>query len=50
MFWIHGGGFSTGSAQLYLPLSLLREDVIVVTTNYRLGAFGFTSFGNDIVR
>ena len=50
MFWIHGGGFQSGSAQSYHPLNLLREDVIVVLTNYRLGGLGFLTFGNDVVR
>ncbi len=43
MFWIHGGGFSTGSASEprhngdFLPL----KGVVLVTINYRLGVFGF---------
>ncbi|XP_061387741.1 carboxylic ester hydrolase [Musca vetustissima] len=43
MVWIHGGGFwfGHGNSDYYLPLSLLQEDVIVVTLNYRLGALGF---------
>uniref|UniRef100_W8B8I9 carboxylesterase n=1 Tax=Ceratitis capitata TaxID=7213 RepID=W8B8I9_CERCA len=41
MVWIHGGGFLFGSSQNTLPLSLISEDVIVVTLNYRLGAWGF---------
>ncbi|MGP3775796.1 carboxylesterase/lipase family protein [Streptomyces sp. SDT5-1] len=42
MFWIHGGGFSTGSGDTQ-DGSLIAEtnDVVVVTINYRLGAFGF---------
>ena len=50
MFWIYGGGFITGSNDIYIPLNFLREDVIVVLPNYRLGALGFTTFGNDVVR
>jgi len=49
MFWIHGGGFQMGAAQDYHPRSFLAEDVIVVAVNYRLGVFGFASFGNDLV-
>ncbi|XP_054740374.1 esterase B1-like [Anastrepha obliqua] len=41
MVWIHGGGFTADTGNKYLPLSLLEEGVIVVTLNYRLGAWGF---------
>jgi para-nitrobenzyl esterase len=43
MFWIHGGGYSAGSASEprhngdFLPL----KGVVLVTINYRLGVFGF---------
>ena len=43
MFWIHGGGFSSGSASEprhngdFLPV----KGVVLVTINYRLGVFGF---------
>ena len=42
MFWIHGGGYTTGdgSDQLYGPEYILDEDVILVTVQYRLGALG----------
>jgi para-nitrobenzyl esterase len=44
MFWIHGGGYTHGTAAEPLydggPLAT-RGDVVVVTINYRLGAFGF---------
>jgi len=49
MFFIHGGGFIIGSANAYDPLPLLKEDVVVVTINYRLGPLGFLSFENDLV-
>ena len=44
LVWIHGGGFVTGSATS--PISdggrmAARGDVVVVSINYRLGAFGF---------
>lgn len=48
MFFIHGGGLESGSAPLYDPASLVNEDVVVVTINYRLGALGFLNFGNDV--
>lgn len=44
MFYIHGGGFLSGSGSLseYDGGNLAsRGDVVVVTINYRLGAFGF---------
>jgi len=43
MVWIHGGGFSNGSAAmpLYWGDKLARKGVIVVTFGYRLGPFGF---------
>ena len=43
MFWIHGGGNFAGSTKIpvYNGESLSRHGVIVVSTNYRLGIFGF---------
>ena len=45
MVWIHGGGYQCGSSKtdLYGPDFLLQKDVIVVSFNYRLAAFGFLS-------
>jgi carboxylesterase type B len=42
LLWIHGGGFSNGSGDEF-DGSLLAEtsNIVVVTINYRLGAFGF---------
>ncbi len=45
MVWIHGGGFTTGTAASpwYSGTNFaLQGDVVVVTANYRLGALGFT--------
>jgi len=44
MFWIHGGGFTTGGAcqALYEGRAIVeRGDVVLVTINYRLGIFGY---------
>jgi len=43
MVWIHGGGFTRGTANspMYDGENLALKGVIVVTFNYRLGVFGF---------
>jgi para-nitrobenzyl esterase len=43
MVWIHGGGFILGHSYETTPGQYLakKENVIVVSINYRLGAFGF---------
>ena len=46
-FWIHGGAFTlgAGSMPLYAGERLAaRGDLVVVTINYRLGAFGYVEF------
>lgn len=55
MVWFHGGGNTTGSASDLLPTApeeplwydgrvfAERHGIVVVTTNYRLGGFGFFS-------
>lgn len=42
MVWIYGGGFQFGEAsrECYSPDYLLREDVVVISINYRLGPLG----------
>lgn len=49
MVFMHGGGYALGSAieEGYsgVPLTAIG-DVIIVTTNYRLGVFGFFSTGD----
>lgn len=42
MVWIHGGGFFFGSAssEIYGPEYLIEHDIVLVTTNYRVGAMG----------
>lgn len=42
MVWLHGGAFIYGSGgATYNPERLVENGVVVVTLNYRLGAFGF---------
>jgi len=42
MFWIHGGGNTSGLKDIYDFSKMVKShDVIVVTINYRLGAFGW---------
>jgi para-nitrobenzyl esterase len=41
MLWIHGGALVTGESDDYDPTNLVRDGVVVVTINYRLGALGF---------
>ena len=48
MVWIHGGAFfmGSGSSPMYDGVSLVeRGDIVLVTINYRLGAFGFMELG-----
>jgi carboxylesterase type B len=44
MFWIHGGGYLTGSSNVdvyYGAYLASTENLIVTRTNYRLGVLGF---------
>jgi para-nitrobenzyl esterase len=42
MVWIHGGGYTGGAGSIYDGKVVAEKgNVIVVTINYRLGAFGF---------
>ena len=43
LVWIHGGAFliGSGSQTLYDGAALARRGMVVVTLNYRMGAFGF---------
>lgn len=40
LFWIHGGGFTSGSGNQYGAAELVKKNVVVVTFNYRLGSLG----------
>ncbi|MGB7345833.1 MAG: carboxylesterase family protein [Pirellulaceae bacterium] len=43
MVWIHGGGFTQGSAHeaAYMGDKIAQRGIVLVSINYRLGAFGF---------
>ncbi len=41
MVWIHGGALVTGESDDYNPAALVKQGVVVVSINYRLGALGF---------
>jgi carboxylesterase type B len=45
MFWLHGGNNEVGSGaqSMFNGVSLTTRGVVLVTTNYRLGALGFFS-------
>lgn len=49
MLYIHGGAYQNGSSttKAYAPDYILMADVVVVTINYRLGAFGFMSLNDE---
>jgi para-nitrobenzyl esterase len=50
LVWLHGGAFlkGAGSQDLYDGATLAdRGDAVVVTANYRLGAFGFLGLDDD---
>ncbi|MGW6446424.1 carboxylesterase/lipase family protein [Lentzea sp. NPDC055074] len=44
LVWIHGGGFTSGAGSDYGVDQLVRKGSVVVTINYRLGAFGYFGF------
>lgn len=52
MVFIHGGAFmyGSGNTDLYGPDFLMQKNAVVVTFNYRLGAFGFLSINNERYR
>ncbi|XP_019065276.1 carboxylesterase 5A [Fukomys damarensis] len=48
MVWFLGGGFENGSASIFDGSALAAyEDVLVLTTQYRLGIFGFFNTGDQ---
>jgi carboxylesterase type B len=40
MAFIHGGGFVDGASESFQPDLFINNEVILVTINYRIGAFG----------
>lgn len=44
MVWIHGGSFTSGAGSDYGMEPLVRNGSVVVTMNYRLGAFGYFGY------
>ncbi|KAL3266949.1 hypothetical protein HHI36_011099 [Cryptolaemus montrouzieri] len=51
MVYFYGGAFYIGNSTIdaYGPDFLIEHDVVVVTTNYRLGAFGFLSTVDSVI-
>lgn len=49
MVWIYGGGCSQGSGatELYNGSALANQGVVVVTFNYRVGAFGWLGVSGE---
>lgn len=52
MVYIHGGAFISGSgdSNFFGPSYFMKDNVVVVTLNYRLGAFGFLSTGDEVIQ
>ncbi|XP_075972495.1 uncharacterized protein LOC142974214 [Anticarsia gemmatalis] len=51
IFFIHGGGYISGSGNVDKlgPDFLMRQNIVLVTFNYRLAALGFLSLGTEEV-
>nr|CAI5826694.1 unnamed protein product [Callosobruchus analis] len=58
LFWIHGGAFQFGSGMNmigvgpfdeYEPGFFIEENIVVVTTNYRLGVLGFLTTQDGVI-
>ena len=48
LFYIHGGGFTVGSGltMTFGERFVVREDIVLVTVNHRLGALGYMYLGD----
>ncbi|XP_059483605.1 uncharacterized protein LOC132201448 [Neocloeon triangulifer] len=49
MFYIHGGAFMFGSGQYSGGKYLTDRNIVLVTTNYRVGPLGFLSLEDEII-
>uniref|UniRef100_A0A0C9PV54 Carboxylic ester hydrolase n=2 Tax=Fopius arisanus TaxID=64838 RepID=A0A0C9PV54_9HYME len=49
IFYIHGGAFQFGEGSSNRPDYLMDRDLVMITTNYRLGPLGFLSTGDRVV-
>ncbi|CAG5129357.1 unnamed protein product [Candidula unifasciata] len=50
LMWIHGGAYRGGSAYSDVDgATMAPQGVVAVTINYRLGAMGFLSTGDDVM-
>ena len=47
MFFIHGGGFSSGNYFGMGPKDLLEKDIVLVEIQYRLGPLGFMCLDHE---
>ena len=41
MFWIHGGGFDSGTSAWESGIALVKKDIVVVSLNHRLNFLVF---------
>ncbi|CAF1073759.1 unnamed protein product, partial [Brachionus calyciflorus] len=51
LFWIYGGSFNSGSSNLEITDGTIlasSENVLVVSSNYRVGPFGFLYLNNSL--
>lgn len=47
LVFIHGGAFESGSSHNHRPDYFMDRDLVLVTMNYRLNAFGFLASGTN---
>ncbi|XP_063220824.1 esterase E4-like [Bacillus rossius redtenbacheri] len=52
LVFFHAGGWysNTGRSTVYGPQYLADQDIVLVTTNYRLGSLGFLSTGDGVMK
>ncbi|CAG9828989.1 unnamed protein product [Diabrotica balteata] len=51
LLWIHGGGFimAAGTFEYFGPKYVMDAGIVVVTFNYRMGAFGFLGTYDEVI-